>query len=112
MPHDAVAVKVEAVRAYEAEVEFVDTKVKPRAARVAELLVAHPEAVQAFPSDGELMLSGNETLGAEIFAHEPAFDTVVAPIGSGGVVVGLIRASRHVIRPVTLLAAEPLLAND
>lgn len=112
MPHDAAQVKVEAVRAYGAEVDFVDTKLKPRAARVAELLVMHPDAAQALPSDGELMLSGNETLGAEILTHAPAFDTVVAPIGSGGVVVGLIRAARRLDREVTILAAEPLVAND
>jgi threonine dehydratase len=112
MPHDSAKVKVEAVRAYGAEVEFVDTTVTPRAARVAELLAAHPGAVQAHPSDGELMLSGNETLGIEVLSHAPAFDTVVAPIGSGGVVVGLIRAVRRTGRPAAIVAAEPLVAND
>src|SRR3954452_10837593 len=69
MPHDAAAVKVDAVRGYGAAVDLVDTRVKPRATRLAELLAAFPDAVVAPPSDGEPMLAGNESLGAEILAH-------------------------------------------
>jgi threonine dehydratase len=112
MPHDSPGVKVEAVRAHGAEVGFVDTRVTTRADRVAELLAEHPQAVQAYPSDGEAMLAGNETLGAEILAHEPPFHIVVAPVGGGGVVVGLIRAARRRMGSVLLFGAEPTVAND
>jgi threonine dehydratase len=112
MPHDSPAVKVDAVRAYGATVDFVDTRLKPRSVRVAELVAEFPDASVAHPSDGELMLAGNETLGAEIFAHRPAFDAVVAPVGGGGVVVGLIRAARRMHRRAAIWAAEPLAAND
>jgi threo-3-hydroxy-L-aspartate ammonia-lyase len=112
MPHDSPTVKVEAVHAYGATVDFIETRLKPRAVRVAELLAEHSDVVEAYPSDGEPMLAGNETLGAEILAHEPAFDTIVAPVGGGGVIVGLIRAARRLRRDVTLLAAEPVVAND
>lgn len=112
MPHDSAAVKVDAVRAYGGLVDFVDTRVKPRAARVAELLAESPGAAVAHPSDGEPMLAGNETLGAEVFAYQPAFDTVVTPVGGGGVVVGLIRAARRMRREAVIWAVEPALAND
>jgi threonine dehydratase len=112
MPHDSAAVKVEAVRDYGAAVDFIDTKVTPRARRVAELLAQYPDAVEAHPSDGELMLAGNESLGAEILAHQPTFDAVVTPVGGGGVVVGLVRAARRIGSTTTILAAEPVIAND
>jgi threonine dehydratase len=112
MPHDSSAVKVEAVRGYGATVDFIETKVKPRATRIAELLAEHPDAVEAHPSDGEPMHVGNETLGVEILVHLPAFDTIVAPVGGGGVVVGLIRAATRLgVRPA-LFGAEPAAAND
>lgn len=112
MPQDSPAVKVDAVRAHGAHVELVDTRVKPRAARLAELLAEFPDAAAAHPSDGEPMLAGNETLGAEILRHDPPFDTVVAPVGGGGVVVGLIRAARRLGSRATIWAAEPTVAND
>ena len=112
MPHDSPAVKVDAVRGYGATVDPVDTRVKSRAQRVAELLAAFPDAAAAYPSDGEPMLSGNETLGAEIFAYQPRFDAIVAPVGGGGVVVGLIRAARRAPHQAAIWAAEPIVAND
>jgi threonine dehydratase len=112
MPHDAAAVKVEAVRGYGATVDLVNTRVTPRAARLAELLAEFPDAAVAQPSDGEPMLAGNESLGAEILAHEPAFDVVVAPVGGGGVIVGLIRAAARLARRADIWAVEPRVAND
>ncbi len=112
MPKDAATVKVEAVRAYGARVELVDTRVKPRAARLAELLEEFPDAAPAYPSDGEPMLAGNETLGFEILGHLPSFDSVVAPVGGGGVIVGLIRAARRLQCNAAIWAAEPTVAND
>jgi threonine dehydratase len=112
MPHDAAAVKVEAVRGYGATVDLVNTRMKPRAARLAELLAELPGAVIAHPSDGEPMLAGNESLGAEIFACQPTFDAVVAPVGGGGVIVGLIRAARRLARRADIWAVEPRVAND
>jgi threonine dehydratase len=112
MPHDAAAVKVDAVRGYGATVDLVNTRAKSRAARLAELLAEFPDAVVAQPSDGEPMLAGNESLGAEILAHQPAFDAVVAPVGGGGVIVGLIRAARRLERGADIWAVEPRVAND
>lgn len=112
MPHDSAAVKMDAVRGYGATVDPVDTRVKSRAARLAELQAEFPDAEVAFPSDGEPMLAGNESLGAEILAHAPRFNAVVAPVGGGGVIVGLIRAARRMQRPVDIWAVEPRVAND
>jgi threonine dehydratase len=112
MPHDASPTKVRAVRAYGAEVDLVDTRAKARLERLRELLTAFPDAEAAYPSDGEPTLAGAETLGEEILAHQPAFDTVVAPAGGGGIIVGLVRAKRRMHSQATVLACEPVVAND
>lgn len=112
MHHDSQQVKIDAVRGYGAHVELVDPQVKPRAVRMAELLVEHPDATAAYPSDGEPTLAGNESLGMEVLEHKPGFDAVVAPIGGGGIIVGLHRAARRLASTTAIWAAEPLTAND
>jgi threonine dehydratase len=112
MPHDAAPIKVAAVRDFGADVELVDTRITPRLVRLAEVLARHPGAEAAYPSDGERTLAGNESLGKEILAHRPSFDAVIAPIGGGGVIVGLIRAARRTGSSTSIWAAEPRMAND
>ena len=112
MPHDSAPVKVAAVRGYGADVDVVDTRLTPRLVRLAEVLARHPEAEVAYPSDGERTLAGYEAMGLEILGQGRAFDAVVAPIGGGGVVVGLIRAARRARSRTTICAAEPRAAND
>jgi threonine dehydratase len=112
MPHDSSAVKVAAVRSYGATVESVDVRKTPRAERVRQLLDAFPGSVQAFPSDGEPMLAGNESLGAEIVADTRNFDVVVVPIGGGGVGVGCIRAVERTGSKMRVIGVEPQAAND
>lgn len=58
------------------------------------------------------MIAGNETLGEEIFSHNPRFDAVVAPLGGGGLVVGLIRVARRLPRRADIWGVEPVVAND
>jgi threo-3-hydroxy-L-aspartate ammonia-lyase len=112
MPHDASAAKVRAVRTYGADVDLVDTRTKTRLDRLRELLATFPDAEAAYPSDGEPTLAGAETLADEILTHEPMFDTVVAPAGGGGIIVGLVRATRRLHSRATILACEPVVAND
>jgi threonine dehydratase len=112
MPHDSATIKVDAVRGHGADVDLVDTRTTPRLVRLAEVLAEHPGAEVAYPSDGERTLAAYESLGLEIMKHRPAFDAVIAPIGGGGVIVGLIRAARQTGSRTTIWAAEPRAAND
>lgn len=112
MHHDSSPLKIRAVREHGAHVELVDASVKARALRQAELLAEHPGSIGAFPSDGEPTLAANEKFGLEILGHEPAFDSVVAPIGGGGIVVGLSRAAQRLGVQPAIWAAEPVTAND
>jgi threonine dehydratase len=112
MPQDSAAVKVAAVKSYGATVESIDVRKIPRAERVRQLLEEFPGSVQAFPSDGEAMLAGNESLGAEIVADARKFDVVLVPIGGGGVGVGCIRAVERAASKMKVIGVEPQAAND
>lgn len=112
MPDDSAAVKIAGVRFYGADVDLIDVRRISRADRVRQLLRDNPGAEQAHPSDGEWMLAGNETLGAEIVAHPAVFDVVVAPIGGGGVGVGCVRAVERSGSGMRVIGVEPRTAND
>lgn len=112
MPTTSAKVKVEAVKRHGGRVEYVDTAVTPRARRVAELAAEHPEAYVASAYDDLLVIAGNSSLGAEIAAHASRFDVVVAPVGGGGLTAGIIQGIRASGAAITVIGAEPAMAND
>ena len=116
MPQTSARVKVEAVREYGGEVEFVDVRAKSRAARVAELAAAHPEAYIASAYDDPLVIEGNSSLGEELarLGHpfDRKLDCIVAPVGGGGLTSGIIKGLRRAGSSMEVVGAEPLLGND
>jgi threonine dehydratase len=113
MPETSARVKVEAVREYGGQVEFVDVRAKSRAQRVTELAAEHPEAYIASAYDDPLVIEGNSSLGEE-FARLDV-DCVVAPVGGGGLTSGIVtglRRARSAGQPPEVVGAEPALAND
>jgi threonine dehydratase len=113
MPDNSAAVKVEAVREFGGVVDMVATRQKSRAARVAELAAADPDAYVASAYDDDLVISGNATLGHELAAHAPQFDAVLVPIGGGGLSAGVLKGLRESGNQDTAVwGVEPVIAND
>jgi threonine dehydratase len=112
MPQTSARVKVDAVREYGGEVDFVDVRAKSRAARVAELAAQHPEAYIASAYDDPLVIEGNSSLGEELARLSRPLDCVVAPVGGGGLTSGIIMGLRRAGSSMEVVGAEPLLAND
>jgi threonine dehydratase len=112
MPETSARVKVEAVREYGGEVDFVDVRTRSRAARVAELAAEHPEAYIASAYDDPLVIEGNSSLGEELARLEPRLDAIVAPVGGGGLTSGIVTGLRRAGSAVEVVGAEPLLGND
>jgi threonine dehydratase len=113
MPANSARVKIDAVRGYGGFVELVDTRTKTRAARVDELRATYPDAYVSSAYDDPWVISGNSSLGVELANGLPETCThVVAPIGGGGLASGLIQGLRTVGRQMTVIAAEPAMAND
>ena len=94
MPKTAVRSKVEACRAYGAEVilKGVDT-----AEAWAAMERIRDERGLAFihPFDHPTTIAGQGTIGLEILAEVPDVDVVVVPIGGGGLGTGIAAAVRQ-----------------
>jgi threonine dehydratase len=112
MPQNSARVKVDAVIAYGATAELIDTTVITREARVAELAAQYPEAYVASAYNDPLVIAGNATLGRELASAPYSFDAVIAPIGGGGLSSGMIQGLRESGSQLPVYGAEPLLAND
>jgi threonine dehydratase len=112
MPSTSAKVKIEAVREYGGDVDLVDVRVKSRADRVRELSQQYPEAYIASAYDDPLVIEGNASLGMEIAALDRQLDTVIAPVGGGGLISGLIMGLKQSQKKIAVVGAEPLLGND
>jgi len=112
MPKNSAKIKVEAVQQHGGVIEFVDTQVKTRHARVLELASENAAAYVSSAYDDPLVIEGNASLGHELAELAGEFDCVLAPIGGGGLTAGIITGLRQLGCAKPVWAAEPVIAND
>ena len=91
MPETAPISKVKATKSYGAEVVLHGADYDDAQARAHELEASEGRTyVHAF--DDEYVMAGQGTLGLEIVEDCPDLDTVVVPIGGGGLISGVATA--------------------
>lgn len=110
MPVTSAQVKIDAVRGYGATVDLVDITKVSRNERVAQLAGEMTDAYFASPYDDQFVIDGNSTIGDEL--SEKNFDTVVVPIGGGGLISGIVTSFCRNGKTTAVIGAEPLLGND
>lgn len=110
MPANSAQVKVDAVRAFGATADLIDVKAVSRAERLAQLAEERPDAYLASAYDDQLVVDGNSTLGDELAEHD--FDTLIVPVGGGGLISGIIQSFCRLGKLTHVVGAEPLIAND
>ncbi len=94
MPAGAPISKVEATRAYGAQVVLVPG-VYDDAAREAERLSREHGYTFAHPFNDPLVMAGQGTIGLEILEQLPEAEQVVVPIGGGGLISGIACAIKQ-----------------
>ena len=88
MPAGAPISKVEATKAYGAEVVLVPG-VYDDAAAEAERLTREKGYTFAHPFNDPLVIAGQGTIGLEILEQLPEVEQVIVPIGGGGLISGI-----------------------
>ncbi|HEX7735695.1 MAG TPA: pyridoxal-phosphate dependent enzyme [Ktedonobacteraceae bacterium] len=111
MPATSARVKIAAVQGYGGIADLIDTRQISRAERVRQLLAEQEGAFEAHAYDDYRVVAGNSTLGREILAAGE-FDTLVVPIGGGGISAGQIVARDHLNVRLEIVGAEPQPGND
>ncbi|AFZ72844.1 threonine ammonia-lyase [Natronobacterium gregoryi] len=92
MPRTAPQAKVDATREYGAEVELVGTDFREAMAHAQELSSADDDVEFVHAYDDPAIVAGQGTLGVEMYEDLPEVDTIVVPIGGGGLISGIATA--------------------
>jgi threonine dehydratase len=111
MPGNAPAVKREATQALGAEIILVGPSSSERQAK-AEELAAKNGYVIVPPFNDEKIIAGQGTMGLEILEDLPDVQTVIAPVGGGGMLSGIATAIKLSRPEVKVIGAEPEFAAD
>jgi threonine dehydratase len=110
MPQDSPMAKVDATRNYGAEVELTGPAIE-EALEAALAYVEESGSLLVHPFEDPLVIAGQGTIGLEIAEQVEDLDTVVIPIGGGGLASGIslaLRAVRPGLRLVGVQAAGTL----
>jgi threonine dehydratase len=111
MPGNAPAIKREATAALGAEIVFVGPGSTERQAKAEELAAQHGYVIVP-PHNDEQIIAGQGTMGLEILEDLPEVETVLAPVGGGGLISGVAAAIKLSKLSVKVIGVEPELAGD
>lgn len=111
MPRDAPPTKVEATRAWGAEVIFYDRLTEDREA-VARRLAAGSGRVLVPPFDDPAIMAGQGTAALELLEDVPDLDVLVGPVGGGGLMAGVSTVVRALRPACRIFGVEPEDAHD
>jgi threo-3-hydroxy-L-aspartate ammonia-lyase len=111
MPSDAPQAKLDATRAYGAEVITYDRYKEDRQA-LAERLSSERNAVLIPPYDYLPVMAGQGTCGLEIAEDVPHLDALIVCTGGGGFLSGCTVGAKGVQPQIELFGAEPEAGND
>jgi threonine dehydratase len=109
MPDVSTPTKIEATRGYGADVVLVPAAQRESAAL---RLAAERGLTLVAPYDNRNIIAGQGTLGLEILADLSDVDTVLVPVGGGGLASGVASAVRALAPHVAVIGVEPADAAD
>jgi threonine dehydratase len=105
MPQDAPMTKVDATRHYGAEVVLAGSALEDCLAEASRYVEEHG-ATFVHPFEDPVVIAGQGTIGLELADQVPEIDTVLIPIGGGGLASGIALALRAVKPGVRIVGVQ------
>jgi threonine dehydratase len=111
MPGNAPAIKREATASLGAEIVLVGPGSLERQIKAEELSAQYGYVIVP-PFNDEKIVAGQGTMGLEILEDLPEVETVLVPVGGGGMLSGVATAIKLSKPGVKVIGVEPELAAD
>ncbi len=111
MPENSSKVKIAAVKGYGGRITFCRPTLEAREETLSELL-KETNAFEIHPYNNYYIIAGQATAALELIEDSPVLDTIVAPVGGGGLLSGTALATHYFSPSTRVIAAEPLGADD
>jgi threonine dehydratase len=104
MPVWASVSKQEATRGYGAEIERYGRSLEESITRAEELAAGGRLFIH--PYNDQAVIAGQGTIGLEILADLPSTDTIIVPVGGGGLIAGIATAAKGIKPAVRVIGAQ------
>jgi threonine dehydratase len=111
MPTDAPKAKLESTKAYGPEIIFYD-RLKENREELARRVAEKTGAVVLPSYDHPWIIAGQGTAGLEFLREQPELDSIVVPLGGGGLLSGTATVAQALRPGIRIFGVEPELAND
>ena len=111
MPSSASEPKKDAVRGYGAEITECEPTLIARE-KQANRIIKETGATFIHPYDDELVIAGQGTAAKELIEDVGYLDSVICPVGGGGLLAGTALSTKQLLPDAQIIAAEPLGADD
>lgn len=108
MPAHTPSVKVEETRRFGAEVILHGENYDSASAHV-EQLIKRDGLTLVHPFDDPHVCAGQGTIAAEMLEQSPDIDTLVIPIGGGGLIAGMATAARSIRPDIRVIGVQTAL---
>ncbi|MDO9257926.1 MAG: pyridoxal-phosphate dependent enzyme [Bacteroidales bacterium] len=111
MPENSSKVKVAAVKNYGGKITFCQPTLEAREEKLNEVL-NETNAFEIHPYNNYAVITGQATAALELIEDYPNLDTIIAPVGGGGLLSGTALATHYFSPNTKVIAAEPTGADD
>ncbi len=111
MPENAPPVKKAAVAGYGAEIISCKSTLADRE-ETSNSVVSRTGAVFVHPSNDFNVISGQGTAALELCNEIKELDTIIVPVGGGGLLSGTAIAAKAINSDISVLGIEPVRADD
>lgn len=106
MPENVNPVKLAGTKSYGAKVLLAGTRSSERDAKADEL-VRQEGRTLIHPYANDYVRAGQGTAAVEILQDEPGIDTIVVPVGGGGLLSGIATAAKAIHHGIRIVGTEP-----
>ncbi len=111
MPDNAPEIKIKAVKQYGAEITYCDPTLEARESVLAGI-IDKTGAWFIHPYNDYNVIAGQATCAFELIKEINGLDTIITPVGGGGLLSGTLLSARYFSNSIEVFAGEPEGAND